>query len=598
LARSARLALSLTLIAASLSLALATAASASRWQYRAGSAPVPRALTLAAAGATRADRLLVAEAHALRQCLSAHPRRCAAQHAAVQSAGRWLASAERQMAKLARATAQAATASRRYGAVVRNPRQAPRLYVLGRRLVWSRVARVGKYVFKRAVPGQGEQYLLIDGQSFTPPVVPGTAVAYSVRTAVRGSTWSGERAIDYPPATTPSGTPNPGADPDKRAAPAIAVSGQALSWHSVAGVGTYVLATYVAGRVPSYSEVSGTSVTPPAVPGSNVRYSVRTAVNGSAWAEEVSISYPAPAPPPPVTPPPAPGGGEPRSSMIVSLDTGGWSWASAVNDAAGAVKHFRASFKYYNSDSQMELLAKAGVQLMPLFGAGGTLAEYNNPAFFNEIVTWFKRYGHGGSFWAGKPVDLGATTCELINEPGNPYFYPDAGNYQLYADMTKAVHSALETDFAPAVRPELLVSYDGGFSGSSYGRALFAAGAVADAVTVHPYGGHGSGSELGNRERVTQAHAETGLPVYVTEIGWPTALGMQPTGDSLQWSEQRQAENITNFMSWARSLGYVADVTYFNYADYGPNDYYGIVNSTGSVHKLSYQALRTAAAAG
>jgi hypothetical protein len=282
--------------------------------------------------------------------------------------------------------------------------------------------------------------------------------------------------------------------------------------------------------------------------------------------------------------------------MTVSLDTGGWNWTSAVNDASGAVKYFRASYKYYNSDAQMELLARDGVTLMPLFGGGGTLSEYDSPAFVNEIATWFKRYGKGGSFWAGRPVDLGATTAELINEPGNPYFYSEYNNYQLYANITKAVHSALEADFAPAVRPKLLVSYDGGFNGSAYGRAIFAAGAVADGVTVHPYGGHGSESALGNRERVLQAHSETGLPVYVTEVGWPTAVGQPPTGDSLQWSEQQQAENITNFVKWARGLGYVNDVTYFNYADYGSNNWYGIVNSTGTAHKLGYAALKAAAA--
>ncbi len=557
---------------------------------------MPRALALASVNATRADRVLVTAAHNLKRCVSLHPHRCTGQRASVQSAGRWLAGAERHLARLALATAQGATASRRLHSSGRNPRQAPRLAALGRRLLWSHVARIGRYVLKRSVPGQGESYQLLEGQSFTPPAVPGTAVTYSVRTAVRGSLWSEPRTIDYAPVSVPGGGHDP-EPPDPRAAPAIAVSGQTLSWDSVAAVNTYVLVATVAGHVPAYTEVTGTSVTPAPVPGAKVGYSVRTAVDGSAWSQEVSMSYPAaPAPPPPVTPPAGGGGGESNPNMIVALDTGGWSWASAVNDAAGAAKHFRASYKYYNSDSQMELLAKAGVQLMPLFGEGGTLAEYDTPAFFAEIVNWFKRYGHGGTFWAGKPVDLGATTCELVNEPGNPYFYPDAGNYQMYAGMTKALHAALESNFAPAVRPKLLVSYDGGFSGSSYGRALFAAGAVADAVTVHPYGGHGSGSEFGNRERVTQAHAETGLPVYVTEIGWPTALGSAPTGDSLQWSEQHQAENIVNFVGWARSLGYVDDVTYFNYADYGPNDYYGIVNSTGTVHKLSYQALRTAAA--
>ena len=339
--------------------------------------------------------------------------------------------------------------------------------------------------------------------------------------------------------------------------------------------------------------------------GATVRYSVRTAVEGSAWAPDISVSYPAavtpPAasPPPVTTPPPAEpptGGGEGGPKMDVALDIGGWAWASAINDEAGAVKYVRSSYKHFNSDSQMELLTRAGVTLMPLFGEGGTLAGYDNSTFFNEIVTWFKRYGHGGTFWAGKPVDLGATTAELINEPGNPYFYSDYNNIQLYANMTKAVHSALEANFAPAVRPKLLVSYDGGFNGSPYGRAIFAAGAVADALTVHPYGGHGSESALGGRERVTQAHSETGLPVYVTEVGWPTALGQAPTGDSLQWSEQQQASNTTAFIDWARSLGYVADVTYFNYADYGTNNWYGVVDSSGKTHKPDYYALKAATA--
>jgi hypothetical protein len=284
--------------------------------------------------------------------------------------------------------------------------------------------------------------------------------------------------------------------------------------------------------------------------------------------------------------------------MDVALDIGGWDWESAIKDEAGAVHYVRSSYTHFATDSQMALLARNGVTLMPLFGAGGTLASYDSPTFAAEIVSWFKRYGKGGTFWAGRPVDLGATTCELINEPGNPYFYPDYSNYALYAAITKLVKGALEANFPQSVRPKLLVSYDGGYNGSAYGKAIFAAGAVADGVTVHPYGGHVSSSALGNRERVTQAHAETGLPVYITEIGWPTATGQPPTGDSLQWTEQQQAENLTNFMNWARSLGYVADVTYFNYADYGTNNWYGIVDSTGSRHKLSYEALRAESALG
>ena len=69
---------------------------------------------------------------------------------------------------------------------------------------------------------------------------------------------------------------------------------------------------------------------------------------------------------------------------------------------------------------------------------------------------------------------------------------------------------------------------------------------------------------------------------------------MEETGDSLQWSEAQQSENITSFFSWTYSLGYVRAVVYFNYADYAPNNYYGIVNSAGTTHKQSYATLASA----
>jgi hypothetical protein len=126
----------------------------------------------------------------------------------------------------------------------------------------------------------------------------------------------------------------------------------------------------------------------------------------------------------------------------------------------------------------------------------------------------------------------------------------------------------------------------------AFGRGAFAAGAVADGVTVHPYGGNGDPgrSAQGNREHVIQAHNETGLPVYVTEIGWPTSVGQPPTGDSLQWTESQQAENIKSFIRWAAETKYVALVVIFNYVDYGSNTHYGIERGDRT-HKPSYTAL-------
>lgn len=82
------------------------------------------------------------------------------------------------------------------------------------------------------------------------------------------------------------------ASPNPRQAPQLTVSGLTLSWTRVAGLNTYVLATKVPGETAAYSVVSGTSITPPPVPGVTVDYSVRTTTNGSAWSAEQSITYP------------------------------------------------------------------------------------------------------------------------------------------------------------------------------------------------------------------------------------------------------------------------------------------------------------------
>ncbi|HZV74235.1 MAG TPA: hypothetical protein VFF79_11020, partial [Conexibacter sp.] len=87
-------------------------------------------------------------------------------------------------------------------------------------------------------------------------------------------------------------------------APTLSASGTTLSWTSAIPASSYVFVRKVPGQADQYSIVSGTSATPPAVPGATVRYGLRTNVGGSAWAPEVSITYPASPPDP--TPPPGP----------------------------------------------------------------------------------------------------------------------------------------------------------------------------------------------------------------------------------------------------------------------------------------------------
>ena len=98
------------------------------------------------------------------------------------------------------------------------------------------------------------------------------------------------------------------AEAPNQTAPVLKISGQVLSWDRVGRVSDYYLVKKVPGRAYSYSSVRGTSTTPSAVAGATVRYSVRTAVDGSLWARERSISYPAAGSAPsnaPTSPPPS-----------------------------------------------------------------------------------------------------------------------------------------------------------------------------------------------------------------------------------------------------------------------------------------------------
>jgi hypothetical protein len=85
---------------------------------------------------------------------------------------------------------------------------------------------------------------------------------------------------------------------DTLAAPVMSVSGTKISWPATSGVSSYVFVRKIPGQAPQYSIVTGTSVTPPAVPGETVSYGLRTNVPGSEWADEVTITYPDASPQP------------------------------------------------------------------------------------------------------------------------------------------------------------------------------------------------------------------------------------------------------------------------------------------------------------
>ncbi len=493
---------------------------------------VPRPLGLAARHSKAADRTLVADAKRLKRCLAAHsgqPSACDAARYALQQAGHELRVAEAKLSQVASATARSAYWNG-YGG--NGLLQAPRISVSGQTLTWNRVANVNSYVFVRKVPGQADQYSTLTGTSTTPPPEPGLTVKYSVRAAVNGSAWASEVSIAYPKPveTNPAETETPPTErkpteaEDTQAAPTLSVSGETLSWKAVGNVSTYVLATKAPGKQEAFTEVGGTSVTPAAVPGTIVHYSLRTAVDGSAWSAEVAISYPAPATPPAkeaekTRPEEKPAEQSPPPSLLTSpmwvgVDAGGWP-SSFADDIAGA-----ASYVRLESPGSISAWTHAGLKVIDdmagPYDSGGVSAV-------------------NATEWAAKAVaevkaNPEIAAIEVLNEPGNQWIgwgssAGDAANAAAYDHLLRVVHEAFVANFGSS-HPAILASYDGGEGPTTWGQEMWAAepnvGSYINGITLHSYGGtsNRTTSALGSRDHIEAAHAQhPDIPIYITEVG-------------------------------------------------------------------------------
>ena len=168
----------------------------------------------------------------------------------------------------------------------------PLLKVSGTTLTWNAQSGVSSYQ-----PGDDQNpkttrdttYQTVTGTSFAPPAVPGQAVNYGLRANVSGAPWAAEVTINWPVPLPP--------------APSLKASGTTLTWNALSGVSSYLLATIknpTTTRDTTYQTVTGTSFTPPAVPGQAVGYGLSANVSGAPWAPEVTINWPAPLPPKPV----------------------------------------------------------------------------------------------------------------------------------------------------------------------------------------------------------------------------------------------------------------------------------------------------------
>jgi hypothetical protein len=483
-----------------------------------------------------ADHRLVVKARALKACQRRRAGACTAKRRGVQAAGARLHRAQRRLNRIARRQARRA----RSGATV----PAPTIVINGQKVGWNAVSNVNRYVFVRKVPGQADQYSVVKGTSTTPPPVPGKTVRYSVRADASGSAWSSEASISYPAiqvaaaeAPTPTTAPAPDLAPapapiiDLLAAPALTLSGSSLAWNSVGGFATYVLVRRISGEVDQYTVVAGTSTTPAAVPGKTAHYSVRTAIDGSAWSTGVSISYPAAAPaaPTPASPPTPVSG-----SFQMGLTAGtAHQYELSYLKATGA-HTARIDFDINKSASSMasdiEAYAKAGVRpvlLATFYGRVPSTTEAQN------LATWAAAYGPGGTFWQGKnyPTSVMPTEIEFGNETSYSYQFSDnsmstyAARAQAYAQRAKDAAVAIT---AANRNVGLLAIGDNAVNQSAWmTNMLKAVPNLADLVngwTIHPYGPTWA-TRIDSTINSAKAGGARDLPIWITEWGLSTDNG-------------------------------------------------------------------------
>jgi hypothetical protein len=269
---------------------------------------------------------------------------------------------------------------------------------------------------------------------------------------------------------------------------------------------------------------------------------------------------------------------------VTAINGGSWSNPHAA-DVVSEVPYVRISDE--RSDTTFHNYVNAGAKVIRLFAgcySGSGVSGCGDPTTLaNHYLSWYKANTNPST----------TPYIEIFNEPYGTWFWGSNAYSQSNADAYTR-YQTFHAQYGSSA-PKVLGACE---AYNSWCKKWVASTAVSnplqyvDMVTVHPYGGTGdrTQSALGNRGAVGAAHSLTNKPVLVTEVGWPTCGS---TSDSLSWSEQDEANNVYNFVNWARGTGYVSGVSIYEDVDeigrcYGTQHH-------DLTHKPAFHALHCAA---
>ena len=178
--------------------------------------------------------------------------------------------------------------------------------------------------------------------------------------------------------------------------------------------------------------------------------------------------------------------------------------------------------------------ASQGVEVILLAGFEGRIPS---TAEAQSLGAWAKRFGPGGTFWAGRSD--GAYASRYI-EFGNETSYRHQGTFEDGGDYARRAKEAIDAIKAANPRVGLLVQADdANINPSPWVKDMFAAvpnlGNIAAGWTVHPYGPRTEWEpRISRLIQQTAAVGSPNLPIFMTEWGIATDNGRQ-LDDNYHW---------------------------------------------------------------
>jgi hypothetical protein len=178
---------------------------------------------------------------------------------------------------------------------------------------------------------------------------------------------------------------------------------------------------------------------------------------------------------------------------------------------------------------------------------GDLASPPRNPADFARFVTSLvARYGPQGSFWSLHPElpRRPVRDWQIWNEPNLTRYWNVAPWAPTYVTLLKAAHAALEAA-DPGSRTILA-----GLPNESWLalRELYKQGArgAFDVVALHPYTGTPANviKLIRFARREMRPRGDARMPIWVTELSWPAAIGKTKTTAGFETTDGGQAQRL------------------------------------------------------